>query len=461
MLRRFADLVFQHLVNAFPAGIAYPRTSFDREAMPAPIVHYLVQALDARLEVEVSRFRQTTSPWFDLEHPEVRSASGAFAEALTRHGQFPSEEWEATLERAVRNVVSYHARPARTLLDFLFVRDGDVYTPAGLLRKLAFFSPYPHLSDALDEYVRVKQPTEIDRDTVAELLRRIDEQMEAEFDVDGWMKLIDPLYEIASILPEYRDAAPIELLISFFRDKGFARAEQRLERMHEDDGIDVLSVAGLHRVLQELRAPAPRPGHTVRHERVVLPEVTATEDPIPAPAPAPVAPRPAERPVERPAEPVPLWQQFQQAPQAQPIRPVVQAPVQPRVQRHQEAEGEARPLWMRFSENAAPDATSDRMHPMTPRVAPAAAERPRSLSELEANVLGDRAARDRDLYVRSLFGGSREEYEEVLDLLSRARSWSEASRVIANEVFRRHHVNIYSDPAVSFTNAVEARFEES
>jgi hypothetical protein len=80
---------------------------------------------------------------------------------------------------------------------------------------------------------------------------------------------------------------------------------------------------------------------------------------------------------------------------------------------------------------------------------------------LERSVLGDRAARDRDLFVRSLFNGSRDEYEAALDRLSRTQSWSEASRVIANEVFRRHQVNIYSEPAVSFTNAVESRFEAS
>jgi hypothetical protein len=49
----------------------------------------------------------------------------------------------------------------------------------------------------------------------------------------------------------------------------------------------------------------------------------------------------------------------------------------------------------------------------------------------------------------------------VLRRLAEADNWNEASQIIASDIFRKHKVNIYSDAAVHFTNAVESRFREA
>lgn len=81
------------------------------------------------------------------------------------------------------------------------------------------------------------------------------------------------------------------------------------------------------------------------------------------------------------------------------------------------------------------------------------------MADLERTVLGEHGAQHRESYVNALFAGSEAEYRDVLERLSAAPSWTDASRIIASDVFRRHRVNIYSDPAVSFTNAVESRYQ--
>ena len=80
------------------------------------------------------------------------------------------------------------------------------------------------------------------------------------------------------------------------------------------------------------------------------------------------------------------------------------------------------------------------------------------LEALERAVLGETGVRNRDLFLRHLFAGAVDDYERVLRRLQAAPDWSTASKIIAEDVFRRQQVNIYSDPAVAFTDAVEAKF---
>jgi hypothetical protein len=83
-----------------------------------------------------------------------------------------------------------------------------------------------------------------------------------------------------------------------------------------------------------------------------------------------------------------------------------------------------------------------------------------SLETLEREILGTTNPPHRGVYVRQLFNGDQTAYRQVLRRLRSADSWGEASQIIASEVFRAYKVNIYSDAAVHFTNAVESRFRE-
>jgi hypothetical protein len=82
------------------------------------------------------------------------------------------------------------------------------------------------------------------------------------------------------------------------------------------------------------------------------------------------------------------------------------------------------------------------------------------LDEVEARVLGPKAAKKRRWFVRELFKDDRDAYADVLRRLDEVESWDAAWKVIGAEVFRKHRVNIYGPAAVAFTDAVEARHKE-
>jgi hypothetical protein len=159
--------------------------------------------------------------------------------------------------------------------------------------------------------------------------------------------------------------------------------------------------------------------------------------------------------------PVPLWQRFQRnlnEPIGTSVRPVsgpasskrpeppLPAPVAPQSERPQpdpalvEEEASQRPLWQKYRSSRTPEGEET------------------AATDIEMFILGPDGVRVRDAFVAELFGGDRDSYLYVLDQLKRSRSWPEASRVIAESVFKRFRVNIYSEEAVAFTNAVEARF---
>jgi hypothetical protein len=134
----------------------------------------------------------------------------------------------------------------------------------------------------------------------------------------------------------------------------------------------------------------------------------------------------------------------------------------------------SQPLWTQFQKrtsrsgsgnnaSASSPATESQPQPSPRASQSTASPSPESgddLSTLERAVFGSSNPPKRDLYVQKLFQGDREDYRSVLNRLREIESWSTASQIIASDVFRAHQVNIYSDAAVHFTNAVEAGFKE-
>ena len=197
-------------------------------------------------------------------------------------------------------------------------------------------------------------------------------------------------------------------------------------------------------------APSDPAAADVPKQKAPTPEAPADAKPSSPAEEKSVEEKPAERADPEPApsapardEPKPLWQRFQRA--------TADAP----------AEGPPadntsdRPRWQQFAPtggdtsraaSAQRDAEIVRTEPIDP---------------LERRLLGEKASKHRDFFVETLFQGSPQRYHAVLQRLDAADSWAEASQIIASDVFRAHSVNIYSDPAVLFTDLIEARFRQN
>lgn len=439
MVHTAVQRVAERLLASLPPDRAYTLTALSAAGLPAPVAHFIAQTLQRRLEAEAQALADARSRWFDYADADLQAAQERYFEVLAEHAQVPPEEWERTLRQAVEQVVPYLVQPARTLGAFVFPEGRDVLPAAVVLRRMHYFDAYPYLTEVIVAYVQRKGLQDVDRATFVPLLHRIEHRTPEEYDADGWVRLLDPLFEtVGEGMPP---RVPTDLLGRFFSDKGARALAERIEAH-----ADALTRDELRDLLATRAVPAAPPE----------PEVSAPPVTSPPPMPGPYA-APPTSPAAPPAAPgtptaVPLWQQYQRgvgraAPVSTPMpAPAAMAapappPTSP-VQRARHRDATAQPLWQRFR---SPDEADE---PGT---------EPDTLDRLEAEVLGSAARSQRRVFVRQLFSGSEDAYRSLLERLRPARSWAEASHLIA-EAFRQHQVNIYQDAAVAFTDAAETRF---
>ena len=421
-----ADSLFYRLIEAFPPHRAYAPTAFEHEPMPSPVAHFLKHWLRHRLRHQASHLELPRSDWFDYEHEAVQHARQALADALVEHGRFPVAVWETSLREAVQQVTAYLVRPAATLAAFVFQEDQHTAPVEVIDWRLGYFKAYGYFHEAMRLYVEQKHVRQIERAHFGELLYKIDRKITKDYDVAAWLRLLAPLFDLtrrAGIGP----GLPVSLLQVFFKEKAAEAIVHRLHRAQQHQGAAALDEAGLQRLLEAVDEPAP-----VHAE-------------APQPAMSPVASDQAQGPLPR-------WKQYQQdqpRTSAGPQHARRSFAPTPDETRAPSSPHEAQPRWMQFRSEAEPEAST----PVSPSA-------PIDLTDIEQAVLGRAGARNREVFVNNLFAQSIDDYERVLRHLHTAPTWAEASQIIAEEVFRRNQVNIYSDPAILFTDTVEARFLE-
>ena len=472
MPRSLADSLFERLQRSFPADQAYARADWADASMPAPVAHFLDQLLTHHSRREARRLRRARTDWVNYDHPEVEQAVRTFFEAVEAHTQVPAAEWEKTLRQATYHSTAYLVRPIPVLSEFVFGDRDEALPLSEVFWRMDFFGPYDYLRDAVHAFAQKKDLDSFPPDRFEPFLKRIDERVTEDFGADRWLRLLDPLFDVARRATD-RERLPVSLLQTFFAGKNAAAIEQRLGR-YEAEGHDAVGPKALYRLIEEARGPseAVAPGGEEGPPRSGPPETTPPEPDI---SPEPADPSDdqiwgvagAARPEGSGGEPqptadgdgsTPLWKQFQQGRSSPPAGADGQAG-------RGAADGQ-QPLWAQFqggrnervSDAVAEEATGDDGASGDRTGTTTGGED--SLEALEREILGTTNPPHRGVYVRQLFNGDQTAYRQILRRLRSADSWGEASQIIASEVFRAYKVNIYSDAAVHFTNAVESRFRE-
>ena len=446
-----ADPLHERLLQSFPADRAYTSADWKGDAMPSPVCHYLDHFLRHQARQEADRLRRARTDWVNYDHPEVEGSARTFLDAAEAHTQVPANEWADTLRTATHRTAQYLVRPVSTLTSFVFEEASGAVPLSQIQWRMRFFGPYAYLRDAVQAFAKKRNRDALDQDTVRQVLRRVDERMTTDFDADRWVQLLDPLFDAARHATGQRQVA-LSLLRAFFEAKNATRIADRLTAHELEGDTQAADPDTLRRLIDGIEED-----ETERHDAPAL----SFDADLQASTEAARA-RSSEPPStdERDGGAAPMWKQF----------------AQDTSRRHSENDTAdtdgSQPLWTQFQKRTSPSgsgnnasasssATGSEPQPSSSpqRSSPSSASGD-DLALLEREVFGSSNPPKRDVYVQKLFQGDREDYRRVLDRLREIESWSTASQIIASDVFRAHQVNIYSDAAVHFTNAVEAGFKE-
>ena len=441
-----ADALTERLRQALPANQAYAPADWNVDAMPSPVRHYLRHLLRHHRDREARRLRRARTNWVHYDHPEMEQATHAFLDAVEDHLQVPREEWTDTLQTAVRRTSDYLVRPVPTLRAFVFEDPPEPVPVSKIQWRMRFFEPYAYLRNAVEAYAEKRDQDAFEPDGFERLLRRVDERMTDDFDTERWLRLLDPLFETAQRATD-RKALPLPLLRTFFEEKNASRIADRLTAREHEQEAEAIDPDALRRLLDTAPTTPPSDSTTASS----APEESSLPSDIPDPADAerPPSDDPSE---EQTDGATPMWKQFEQG----------------RSRRGTEVQDESndgsQPLWTQFqsqpsSSGPAPDSAASAPSAQSGNGS-ASRDPDSSLSALENEVFGTKHPPNRSVYVRELFEGDGDAYRQILKRLRATESWSTASQMIASDVFRANEVNIYSDAAVHFTNAVEAGFKQ-
>jgi hypothetical protein len=401
------------------------------------------------MKVRLESAAQLRDEWLDADDREVQKAARSYKEVLSRHQRIPASLWGDVLENACGHTLTFLVHPARALPDLIFRDRSEDVSRDEIFAVLELFPAYPYFREVIDAYFERKGVERIDRARFESLLRRIDRQMTADYDADDWIQLLQPLIGLIKDVPEFSGGIPVDLLRAFFVEKGAEDVIGRLDTKFTSIGRRFIKESELSEVFQPLR------------------EESESEEPLTA-----TVGQMVESAQSTHGEgPLPLWKQFEKGVRVTSEQPSSNSSKGETATNEPAASGD-QPLWKRFRPEGgvgapARDETKQVAAGREPvGTVSGAAGRERvgtvsgadDLSALERSVLGERGRRNRDVFLAQLFAGSKDDYEATLRQLQRASSWSEASQIIAREVFLKHQVNIYSGPAVAFTDAAEAQY---
>jgi len=487
-----AESLYERLLSSYPSGQSYKQADWDRGPMPGPIRHFLVHLLRHQSRHESQRLRRAGSEWVGYDAQEVQSALSRLQDVLSRHARIPEGEWEGALQQATRYVTAYLFRPAPVLSDFVFGKQAASLPLERIRWRMQFFRPYPYLANAVNAYAERQNVSSFERDTFRRFLHQIDRRLTADYSHDQWMDALQPLLDLTQAATGTAEV-PIQELRPFFQDKGHTVAVQRLDRLSED-GQSRIGASGLHRVLKperttEERAPeaeplrssdAPWSSSDPASGEDSDPALRGASDESDGPTPlwkrfqAGSSPSSGNGSAREGASPKgagkPLWAQYRSSRQKPTRRPSSELPDSelpgPELSSPFSSEASDAPL-QPISSSSMPEGEAPSKSPFDtgtfddvndPAPGTPTSSDKASIEALERKVLGGSNPPQRGVFVRQLFGGDLGSYHDVLDKLQHADSWSQASQIIARDIFRAHKVNIYSDAAVHFTNAVEQRF---
>ncbi|NND71064.1 MAG: hypothetical protein HKN43_05750 [Rhodothermales bacterium] len=466
MVDQITEKLYHHLVRKFPPTSSYSLSDLATGNIRSELFRYLTFILEERADAEIDRLHLPESSWFDYSEPSLHSDWAEFVVKLKKHPVFPSDLWADELHQAVSVMTGFTLLPVGSVLGQLFGGFATLH-PARVPGFVERFETHSFVREAAIQSASQFESFESSREQFETVFR----SEVSTFVADTHEPLLNLLQPVLSLVHDASgtDVVHVEIATAFFDDIGARDVADRLHRhagryrldvMDTDQLIDGLSLSRSTPIGTPARdANAVTTEDALEAAHSLEPEESAEQafstPPQPAPAEMDVQHAEVESDSTDDDKPAPLWRAFQQklnapvnesAGKAQLSKPKNQSPreidagKEEPLSEYVDSSSPTVPIWERF------------------RARTTTGSSPEDFGAAELRVLGESVRQRRDEYIRNMFANSPDEYHDVIIDLDQLTDWDSASQYIAERVFRKNRVNIYSEVAVSFTNAVEQRY---
>lgn len=412
MRTQISEAVAQVVLIRLPGKRGCSRTDLVHGHGPAGVIHFLHRSLERRAQLEVAERFTGEFGWFDVSQSAVQAALQHLQQEVSTAARFPADEWERAVQHACSTTLDYLISPVETLLSFAFPDNAGDIAASDLRRRAGYFCDYSYMQTAVSAYVSRKGERRMSRAELSNTLQHVVQQLTADYTAADWMRLLQPALSFVGFSDRYKGGLPVSFAEDFFASHGQPGLRAAVHAAARKAGAEMISTSTLTSIVEremDLRSAKPVPAN---------------------PESAPVAPAKVAPANEAPTTAEPLWKQF-----SKPASPTASVSAETET----ETGTTAQPLWKSFQ-----DRTGSPAQGVT-------------FGEMEQTVLGASAAA-RQTHVQRLFRDDATAYADVIRRLYHASDWTAASSILASDVFRRFSIDIYSDEAVAFTNAVESRY---
>jgi len=411
--------------------------------------------------------------WADTQTEKVHHAWNVFLDEVVENIRLPHSYASSFFESVVEEIMTVLVEPRLNIPEVVF-GDKAVLSGKKVIEQSKKIVVYQHLGQALQRYLHRKELVELTKERCTDVIEQVDQKYTERYSPLNWIQLFAPWFTLMG------DKVETELLRRFFEEKGIGEWADRFDREEDfingDKLLKILSVSPVDEEPQQTekvdskelnREPnteerlnkQERPNNSIKNGEQVEKETDNIQL------------KSNGKDEQTGDEEVPIWRRFvlDETDEETLANKISNQSPSSEVDDEEDEDEEEEPsesptladiLAEKASSeyDAADEEDSDELEdkPVIDLYEDDTAEKSKNFEELYYYIKDQK-----DYFINNLFGGEENAFLQAIEDIAKYSNWSDASRYISKEIFRRNMIDIYSEVAIDFTDRLQSYFLEN
>jgi hypothetical protein len=230
--------------------VYYSPTDFRKAGFP----EYLIERIGIELDrIQAESIKLPDSDWVDLGADQVQDAWDQFLVAIRAQARVPASKIQSLIELTLEDVLDQFTEPRNYMLDILI--GVNQATLSQIQARKDWIVAYKVLVEALIRYMQRKNIDVITRDKAHEVLSHVDDKLTENHTPLKWAQQLEPVFMLLD------NEVPSSLMIRYFTDRGMNDFAKWLGKgpdlLSRSSFIERISTVGIIPEDEEISEPEP------------------------------------------------------------------------------------------------------------------------------------------------------------------------------------------------------------